>query len=355
MAAVATAQTDFRKLTYAEALQAAKAERKQVFVDFFTTWCGPCKLMAREVFPTKTVGDYMNAHFVSLQIDAEKGEGVALAQRFKVRAYPTFVIINADDTEAARTEGYRPADQFVSELERALNPEMTPGKIRARYEGGDRSAEAVKNYAALLRDELGQTRMTHEQYKAKSDSITTLVMGYFNGLSDQQKVAPENGFIYRTYADDSESPAGAYFIANRKRFGDTHEVDSMVKNYFFATTYRYLSCEKPYDAAKVKALADGIAKNGANADGSFTPALRIMDKMGGDDKALFATVTKEFKNLSETFQAAIIGGLCDHYQTADEATRKAAARVIRQQLPDMSLQVMYSVVLDLGKLEGRGH
>lgn len=355
LAIVATAQTNFRKITYAEALQAAKSEQKQVFIDFYTSWCGPCKMMSRNTFPTKVVGDYMNKKFVSLQIDAEKGEGVDLAKRFKITAYPTFVIVNSDDTEAARTSGYSPADEFLSILERLTNPEMTPEKIKARYESGDRSAESVKNYVGLLTEEVGNTRMSEEAYSAKLDSINGLVMDYFNSLSDAQKVAPENEFIYRTYTEDSEEPSAQFYIANRKKFGDNQEVDSIVKSYFFGTTYKYLAYTKPYNAQKVKALEDGIKKEKVNADNTFTPALKIIEKMGGDNKSLFSTISSEFKNLDQSFQAGLISGLCSHFSTADDATKKAAAHVIRQQLPDMNLRVMYSVVFDLGQLEGQGH
>jgi thiol-disulfide isomerase/thioredoxin len=42
------------------AIQAkAKAENKYIFMDCFTTWCGPCRFMSTKIFPQKESGDYM--------------------------------------------------------------------------------------------------------------------------------------------------------------------------------------------------------------------------------------------------------------------------------------------------------
>ena len=39
----------FENGTWAEILAKAKKENKYVFLDAFTTWCGPCKWMDKEV------------------------------------------------------------------------------------------------------------------------------------------------------------------------------------------------------------------------------------------------------------------------------------------------------------------
>ena len=76
-----------------------------MFIDFYTSWCGPCKMMMKNVFPLKEVGDYLNARFVCVKIDAEKGEGPELAKRYKVKAYPTFVAIDPDEEVLMTKEG----------------------------------------------------------------------------------------------------------------------------------------------------------------------------------------------------------------------------------------------------------
>ena len=70
---------DFKQITLKEALEQAKAQGKMVFMDCYTTWCGPCKMMTEEVFPQKEAGDFFNAHFVNVKFDMEKGEGKELS------------------------------------------------------------------------------------------------------------------------------------------------------------------------------------------------------------------------------------------------------------------------------------
>ena len=143
------AQTNFRSITYDEAIAAAKAENKLVFMDFYTDWCGPCKRMAREVFPQKKVGDYMNEKFVCIKLNAEK-EGKELADLYKIEAYPTFIAIDADKNIVLTKVGGGDADDFIADIDRMLDPDRTPERMKARYEGGERTPKLIASYAAYL-------------------------------------------------------------------------------------------------------------------------------------------------------------------------------------------------------------
>ena len=54
------------------AIQArARAEHKYIFMDCFTTWCGPCRFMATTIFPQEEAGNYFNDKFVSVKVQLD--------------------------------------------------------------------------------------------------------------------------------------------------------------------------------------------------------------------------------------------------------------------------------------------
>ena len=95
----------FEEGSYQEVLAKAKKENKLLFIDCYTSWCGPCKMLARDVFTNNEVADYFNEHFISLKVDCEKGEGPQLRERFGVSSYPTLLSIDGSGKMVKKSLG----------------------------------------------------------------------------------------------------------------------------------------------------------------------------------------------------------------------------------------------------------
>ncbi|WP_421919897.1 thioredoxin domain-containing protein [Marinifilum sp.] len=151
----------FEHGTLAEAFAKAKKENKLVFVDTYTEWCGPCKRLSKEVFPQKKVGDYFNSRFVSLKIDAEKGEGIEYAKKYKIKSYPTLMFLNANGDVMYRIGGFTNADGLINDAKIAVDPSRQLAALQKRYDEGERDLD----FMFQLCEELGKKRMMDEIYK----------------------------------------------------------------------------------------------------------------------------------------------------------------------------------------------
>ena len=110
--AVAQEGIRFRHCSWEEAKAMAKKEKKPIFIDFYTQWCGPCLNMAENIFTLGSVGNFYNDHFVCLKIDAETGEGVELAKKYEVASFPTFVFVNPKTEKAILDYAYYAASRY---------------------------------------------------------------------------------------------------------------------------------------------------------------------------------------------------------------------------------------------------
>ncbi len=135
--------------TLEQASAKAKAENKLIFLDCFTQWCGPCKKMARDIFPQEQVGAFMNPRFVNLKIDMESAYGAPLAKKLQIQAYPTFIIFNADAQEIGRFVGGCAAEDFIKNVEEK-SKDNSSADLQKRWQSGDRDPEFLKTYLTTL-------------------------------------------------------------------------------------------------------------------------------------------------------------------------------------------------------------
>ena len=151
---VAQAQgISFEHSNFASVCARARAEKKLVFIDFYTSWCGPCKHMAETVFRQDNVGQFFNSNFISLKIDAEKGEGKTLAAKYQVRIYPTYLFL--DDKGAVFNEAIGSCSDSVflgiaaKARQEFTNPNSLP-RLKAQYAAGKKDTAFLRQYIAKL-------------------------------------------------------------------------------------------------------------------------------------------------------------------------------------------------------------
>src|SRR5271157_5805856 len=109
----------FSDLTFDAASKKAGQTGKIVLVDFYTTWCAPCKLLEKNTLTDAEVIKVLEQKTVALRLDAEKETN--LAKLYKIDTYPSVLLVKPDGTELDRLVGYRDAKTFLADFNASLS------------------------------------------------------------------------------------------------------------------------------------------------------------------------------------------------------------------------------------------
>ncbi|KFF02274.1 thioredoxin family protein [Chryseobacterium luteum] len=248
----------FEDSNFAAILAKAKKENKLIFVDAYASWCGPCKLMVKNIFPLQTVGDFYNSHFVNAKIDMEKGEGIGLAKKYNVKAFPTYLFINGDGEEVHRTLGYVEEKDFIQFAKDAEDPNKRLTALKQKFENGEKDPAFLKNLAELtiyndsefagkVLDRYFQQKTTLDQ-----DDVQMLLSGtqstesplykiFQSKKSEIIKIFPEdryakfdkniklNTILKKSYNADTKTWNESYFLTESQKFMTKDESEKMLK------------------------------------------------------------------------------------------------------------------------------
>ena len=116
-------------ITLEEAQKAQKKEPKKIFMDVYTEWCGPCKLLDKNTFQNPDVSNYISEHYYAVKFNAEGTEEInfynktftnqnhdpnrrgrnsthQFTQFLGVKGYPTMVFFSEDGDPIMPLVGY---------------------------------------------------------------------------------------------------------------------------------------------------------------------------------------------------------------------------------------------------------
>ena len=79
---------------WSRAQQLAKQQNKLVLIDFYTTWCVPCKIFSANLKENKALQTALAQHYILLKYDAEKDEKYNLTKKLHINSYPTFAVMS---------------------------------------------------------------------------------------------------------------------------------------------------------------------------------------------------------------------------------------------------------------------
>lgn len=340
-----SAQTNFRHITFEEALTAAKAEKKLVFIDFYTTWCGPCKKMANEVFPQKEVGDFMNPKFVCVKFDAEK-EGADLAKKYGVNAFPTFVIVDANGNAVGEFKGSMSPEALQEKINVALNPELSAQRMKERYEKGERTPELINSYALHV---LQNSQSDEEGLKIVND--------YFNSLSDKERLKAENAFLYIRYTMSYQEPMGKFMAAHQKDFPKSVRpaIDDRLAQLYRSAVSGYFSGymlrENKYVESEYQALKKTVTEMGLEPERNAVKFRLIEGRVALNDNDYWELCQKEFDNLADVDQSLFLMNITRLFMDSDMETNTKIAQFFRGRLATMKPDMITVAGRILGSLE----
>jgi len=194
-----------KKADFKQLLEWGKAFKHYLFIDCYTTWCGPCKYMATKILPQKECGEYFGGKFFCGKVDMEKEDGAEIKKRYGVNAYPTFLILNPDGTLLHKVVGgANTAADFIKRIDEAFDPNKALGSLKKKYEEGNTDKEFLINYAKAL--ESAYDKAGAREVKAK----------LLSELTDAEKVSKDYWALFKSapYGSDAYN----YLIENKDAF-----------------------------------------------------------------------------------------------------------------------------------------
>lgn len=196
---------------YQKAVNIASRENKLLFIDFYTTWCVPCKKLDKLIFQNDSVGKVLSKDFILLRYNAENDSIFHLTKKHHVFIFPSAVILNKDGYVVKRNYGFA-GDEFTS-LSKSVfefTNQSIERNVQNKFLKGYSNKIDISNYPNFYIDYVNRTNI-------KIDSVT--IKNYFKGNHDMFSEEYFSTLLYFGSKNIPESIVDSV-LKNKKKYID---------------------------------------------------------------------------------------------------------------------------------------
>ena len=205
--------------SWSEVKQLAKEQNKAIFIDCYTSWCGPCKMLSKNVFPQEKVGQLFNTHFINYKIDMEKGEGPELKKQFNIKAFPTLIWVDKDGNELHKTVGAPKAEDLIKTAQLVIDGKGL-ADLKRQYEARPDDYQTMLRYIEALGNAY------------EKQIIQSVLQAYFEKVKGSALLEKQNYNLLKDYAGDIYSPAFIWFDKHQNEFKKQYPPEEIDQKLF---------------------------------------------------------------------------------------------------------------------------
>lgn len=211
-------------LSWEQIKSKAIAENKFIFVDCYTTWCGPCKKMDRDIYSQRRVGQMMNDKYISVkvQMDTTSDDNQSIKdwystanqmlREYSIEGFPSYLFFSPQGKLVHKDVGYKSLREFIRMTELARDPQKEVYYLEyTDYKQGKKNYPTMMGLALFTKKLIGDIELADtiandykEKYLNHLDTSSLFVKDNLNFILNFSPILKSQDAVFQNIYQNSE-------------------------------------------------------------------------------------------------------------------------------------------------------